>query len=386
MVREHGSSARTFKSGVLFAVADDDSNMRTEARKLLAWEAIKDEEESRLDDTQRQQLKESIGRSQRDLRESVWRSYKNVILLDKKNELRTVDLGLLNSSQSPSITRLVVDRLRQDGELETNTISPNFLVRNWPSAFPEWSTRNVRDLFYASPQYPRLLDGDTLKETIAKGVREGIIAYSGKGGGAADSLQFGMPLQAADVEISDDTFILRAEDAKRRAEPVVLASLAILPDSPSVKPGVGVAFQAQGLDQHGRPMAVQSIEWRAKGGTVDAFGRFTAGREEGAFAVEAFCGEIRATTTVVVSKAEPSTVVRSVAEQIKSISWSGEVPHQKWMNFYTKVLARFATSGGIRLQVTLEVTPEGGVPAQKVEETNAALRELGVEGEVGKVT
>ena len=80
---------------------------------------------------QRQQLKESIGRAQRDLRESVWRSYKNVILLDKKNELRTVDLGLLNSSQSPSITKLIVDRLRQEGDLEL-TISPNFLVRNWP--------------------------------------------------------------------------------------------------------------------------------------------------------------------------------------------------------------------------------------------------------------
>jgi hypothetical protein len=216
MLEEHGSSARTFKSGVLFAVADDDSLMRAEARKLLAWEAIKDEEESKLDDTQRQQLKESIGRAQRDLRESVWRSYKNVLLLDKRNELRTVDLGLLNSSQSPNITRLIVDRLRQDGDLETS-ISPNFLVRNWPPAFTEWATRNVRDSFFASPQFPRLINGDTLRETIARGVQDGIIAYSGKGGGASDTLQFGITLQAADVEISDDTFILRAEDAKKRA-------------------------------------------------------------------------------------------------------------------------------------------------------------------------
>jgi hypothetical protein len=55
------------------------------------------------------------------------------------------------------------------------------------------------------------------------------------------------------------------------------------------------------------------------------------------------------------------------------------------MNFYSKVLARFATVGGIKLRVSLEVSPEGGLPKQKVEETNAALRELGVEGEVAKI-
>ena len=37
-------------------------------------------------------------------------------------------------------------------------ITPNLLVRNWPPALPEWNTRAVRDAFYASPLFPRLLD------------------------------------------------------------------------------------------------------------------------------------------------------------------------------------------------------------------------------------
>ena len=59
-------------------------------------------------------------------------------------------------------------------------------------------------------------------------------------------------------------------------------------------------------------------------------------------------------------------------------SWSGELPAQKWMNFYTKVLSRFATGDGMKLTVTVDVTPTGGVPKSKVDETRVALRELGL--------
>ncbi|MDE2210779.1 MAG: AAA family ATPase, partial [Betaproteobacteria bacterium] len=63
---------------------------------------------------------------------------------------------------------------------------------------------------------------------------------------------------------------------------------------------------------------------------------------------------------------------------VPSVTWSGEVPAQKWMNFYTRVLSKFATGNGLRLTVKVEVAPDGGMPHQKLEETRAALRELGL--------
>ena len=48
------------------------------------------------------------------------------------------------------------------------------------------------------------------------------------------------------------------------------------------------------------------------------------------------------------------------------------------MTFYTKVLSRFATGDGMKLTVTVDVTPSGGVPKSKVDETRVALRELGL--------
>ncbi len=67
---------------------------------------------------------------------------------------------------------------------------------------------------------------------------------------------------------------------------------------------------------------------------------------------------------------------------ISSIHWSGEVSAQKWMNFYTKVLAKFATSSGLKVTVSFDVAPDGGLPRQRVDETKSALRELGLDDDV----
>ena len=62
----------------------------------------------------------------------------------------------------------------------------------------------------------------------------------------------------------------------------------------------------------------------------------------------------------------------------RGFSWTGEITPQKWMNFYTKVLAKFASAAGLKLKVTVEVAPEAGVSDQKLQETKSALRELGL--------
>jgi hypothetical protein len=80
-------------------VAQSAGPLREDARRLLAWQEIADELPGiSVDDTQRHQLAESIKKSQRDLRENVWRSYKNILLLGKDNQVRVADLGLVHSA------------------------------------------------------------------------------------------------------------------------------------------------------------------------------------------------------------------------------------------------------------------------------------------------
>jgi hypothetical protein len=48
------------------------------------------------------------------------------------------------------------------------------------------------------------------------------------------------------------------------------------------------------------------------------------------------------------------------------------------MNFYTKVLSKLAASKGLKLTVRFEVSADGAISQQKIEEAKVALRELGL--------
>lgn len=383
MTRECGSSGRTFKSAVIWSVADNPAPLYDEAKKLLAWEDIRDEaDERRLDDSQRRQLAESLKRAERDLRETVWRTYKIVMLLGKDNTLREIDLGLVHSSQADNLVAVILNRLRQDGDIETG-ISPRFLVRNWPPALTEWSTKAVRDAFFASPQFPRLLNADAIKETIATGVTDGQLAYVGKAkDGRYDPFLFKSALSPSGVEIADDVFIITAEEAKKHIEPPKLTTLAVQPETVRVEPGKKHTFVARGYDQHGREIRIGKVLWSATGGRIAATGVFEAGEDQGNFVVTAVTQDINGTAAVeIATGAQPKPVPPPPRTPI-TLTWTGEVPHQKWMNFYTKVLTRFVRAAGLKLTVTVEAAPEGGVSEQAVEETKLALRELGLKDEV----
>jgi hypothetical protein len=341
MTSESGSSSRTFKSALIWVVAEDPSTLRDEARKLLAWKEIEgDAGELKLDEVQQRQLVENGKRAERDLKEAVWRTYKNVFLLAEDNSLRKIDLGLVHSSAANSLVELILSRLKQE-DIVVEGVSPNFLTRYWPPALPEWSTKSVRDTFYASPKFPRLLKPDAVKETISRGLDAGTIAYVGKSSnGGYEPFVYKRSLGAADIEFADDVYLI----VKERAEEYV-AKKAAPPIDPPVGGGSNSATTGSaGTGSGGIPPVVPP------GGSS---GTGTAGTAGG--------------------QSEPPP-----GSEILGFSWMGEVSPQKWMNFYTKVLSRFATGGGLKLTVTVDVAPPGGTTVSKAEETKVALRELGL--------
>jgi hypothetical protein len=330
--KECGTSGRTFKSALIWCVPESATAMTNDARSALAWEAIQAEDSGRLDDGQKQQLTENIGKARRNLREAVWRAYKNVVLLGKDNELRTVDLGLVHSSAASDITQLVLSRLTQEGDV-SDSVGAAYLVRNWPPALEEWSTKGVRDAFFASPKLSRLLDADAIKDTIARGVAAGQLAFVGKDGGEYEPFLYKSDLRAADVEISDDVFIIKKETAE-----AYKVAKAVPPPAP--------ASEAAG-------------DGTAAVGTAPASRLFTAPSVEGA-----------------------ETETAAAPPGISTIRWSGDVPSQKWMNFYKNILSKFAVGGGLKVTVHFEISPDGGVSAEKTEETRTALRELGLSDKI----
>ncbi len=329
IVRECGNSARTFKSAQIWLVADTPRVMRDEATKLLAWEDIQAEaDQLGYDEVQTAQLNGNATRAHRDLKEAIARAYKFVVTLGKDNKLKTVDLGLVTSSSAASPVDLAIGRLQTDGDIEKG-ISPNFLLRNWPPALPEWSTKNLRDAFFASPQFPRLLFPDEIKETIARGVTNAQMAYVIKrGDGHYHPFYFQQVLNSLDVEISDDTYIIQATTAEAYRKSIEDAAAGkpvapVVPVSPlPVSGGVAPALPGRGDDG------------RTASGQIDFFKRLT---------------------------------------------WSGDVPAPMWMTFYTKVLSKHAGDKNLKLKVSFEASPTAGISKEKIEETKSALRELGLD-------
>ena len=255
MTSESGTSARTFKSALLWAVAEDGAALKEEARKLLAWKDIEsDSDELKLDETQHRLLVENVKRAERDLREAVWRSYKNIYLLADDNSFRRLDLGLVHSSAATSLVELVLARLKQE-DLVVDGVSPNFLSRYWPPALAAWSTKSVREAFYASPKFPRLLKAEAVRDTIARGVDAGLFAYVGKAAdGRYEPFIYKRSLATNDVEISDDVFLIghdRADEYIKGRESGVPTDAA-LPLSESFVP-VDAPGEPAGEAAPGRP-------------------------------------------------------------------------------------------------------------------------------------
>jgi hypothetical protein len=259
--------------------------------------------------------------AERDLKEHIWQAYRYLVLLDEDGTIREVDLGPLHSSAGESLVGLIQARLKQEGLLE-ESVNPDFLARNWPPALPEWNTKGVRDAFYASPQFPRLTDWQVLRKTIADGVRRGKLGYASK---TLEGTYQAISIDEAtfgegDVEFSEQVVLLPRDTALALKEE---------------RAPVG------GEEERERE------EIKEKGG------------EEG-----------------------PGGVVVLPGERVSSVGWRGEVPARQWMQFYTRVLSRFATQEGLQLEVEFKVSPPEGISQDKVNETKASLRELGLDDNV----
>jgi hypothetical protein len=381
-VRECGSSGRTFKSALVFAAPDPNENIRDKAREVLAWEDIEDDEETkkRIDEGQLKLLDRNLKNARRDLDEAIFRAYKHLYLLGKDNKLRHIDLGNITSSSAGSLVEIYLQRLGPNGGLDeiVDSVPARKLPGFWPASLNEWSTKAVRDAFYSSPLLPRVLNPDQIKRAIADGVTQGLIGYATKGASGRLHLErLKESLFDADVEISDDVFILKAEEAQKLREPPRLAQLLIKPEHVEVKIGEQASFAGSGIDQYGQPITVPAAQWSATGGTIEPSGLFTAGDHGGAFVVKAIVdgheahGEVRVRT-----KDEPPPPPPPPGEQI--IRWRGTVPPQKWMNFYTKVLTKFAANPGLKLEVSFEVPIAREQADAKAEETRAGLKDLGL--------
>lgn len=379
VLTRRGSSARLYKNALIFVVPSSATPIADEARKVLAIEEVEGDADlvARFDETLRNDLPALGRKARRDLTEACWRAYRYVLVLGKDGELRRIDLGLVHSSSAPTIADLIRSRLIEDGEL-SKSIGPGRLLTYWPGAIEDaWTTKAVRDAFYASPLLPRLTEPSAILRAIDEAVSEGLVAYAGRtSAGGYRPLYIGAPVPPLELEFSDDWVLLKPDVARRHLEPPRLERIQVVPAQATVQPGDALEFQALGFDQHGDPFPVPNARWTSEGGAIDGSGRFVAG-SSGFYTITAEAsgrsGDAHVQVSAVASEQVPTGT---------GLSWTGRIPAQKWTQLYTRVLTKMIGRPGLEIHVTLRLPPEAAVSDAERDDVAAALRDLGLGDDV----
>ncbi len=269
-------------------------------------------------------------------------------------------------------------RLREQDEV-TDSVGVSKLLKGWPAGFAEWPTKAARNAFFASPLLPRLLKPDTIALTIADGINQGHFGFAIQvKEGQYDRVVFKPQegFKTDEIQFKDEEILLTAERAKQLIQPPHLARIEIQPSSRRTKPKETVTFSVSGYDQHDKPFLCPAITWTASGGQITPEGTFVA-ESVGQYTVQASVDGHQSSAMVEVAEGSV-TPTPTPPPPKKDFAWQGSVPPQKWMNFYTKVLSRFASQPGLKLEVSFRVAPGEEVTDAKIEEAKAALRELGL--------
>ena len=103
----------------------------------------------------------------------------------------------------------------------------------------------------------------------------------------------------------------------------------------------------KGTDQYGHQFLAENHSWSAPGCEVLQDGQIRVGESPGLYVVTARCGEVEAQAQIRVQAKKPNGKNGDdKPAAAKVIRWSGTIPYQKWMNFYTKVVSPFASRSG----------------------------------------
>ena len=246
-----------------------------------------------------------------------------------------------------------------------------------------------------------------MPEAIVRGVREGLLAYVGKSKNGYEPFIFNQSnFSVQDVEISDDVFVIKGEVAEdyeaRIKDPPRLTQLIISPEEVLLKPGQKQTFLVTGKDQYNESINVEEINWSATGGEINFNGVLKVGKDEGNFIVTAQVEDISIKAKFTVELKLPHLQEKSENYNITDssltksdrtneitegetsnipniISWRGEITPQKWMQFYTKVLSRFAAKKDFNLTVEINFSVTGSITSQNINETKVSLQELGLD-------
>jgi hypothetical protein len=228
--KRHGNTPRKFQNALVFLLADETEreNMRAAGRRHLACQAVKADVGTykQLTDNQQQQLDEMIKEARDALPMSIASSYRHVAY-PTKEALKLVDFGARAYTGPGVLQERVKGKLEEAGiEKLVSRVDPQLLATDkygiWPDRDAPLNLKQLAEWFPQYPYLPMLSSEDALRETVAKGVRDGILAlaYGEPPDFEAANVKYKRPsFSAMEVEVTESAWLLRPHIAEKYIAP-----------------------------------------------------------------------------------------------------------------------------------------------------------------------
>jgi hypothetical protein len=328
-----GQTLRQYPGALLWLVPESEFGLRDAVADWLAWRSVtRDVEQGllgELDEQEKQRAATELRQAKDIIEEKAWSLYNRLLIWASKDQnLQSVPLGQMHSSEAQSITAAILARLRQ-ASLLNREIGASYVVRNWPEAFKAsgaWPLASLRAAFFQG-HLTRLQRADeVLRQMLLQAIGRGDLGLGvGRDETHVERVWFKELPEVAEVSFDHETFALLPARALTEK-------------------------QEEGREGEVKPIPVAGpIESDETKGEELEFKTESKGKEASAPSVP----------------------------QTYTLQWRGQLPKDKW-NLLSHRLLNKLTADQVKIEVSINATTTDATIRQQL---NTGLGELGLIGE-----
>src|SRR5579885_247163 len=174
IIKTKGQTPRVYRNTLIFLypLESERGAFINTMRRKIAYEYIQQDDNLRLSDEQKKEVKKELKSIESDLKESIRRLYR-IVGIPAKDGLKNIDLGIPTYGEEKWLDQEVYTRLRSDGEI-LEKVFPLVIKEKYLSNREYVLTEQMYQSSLKTPGETRIVDKSAIEQGIAEGVRVGL--------------------------------------------------------------------------------------------------------------------------------------------------------------------------------------------------------------------
>ncbi len=174
IIKTKGQTPRVYRNTLIFLypLESERPTFINIMRRKIAYEYIQQDDNLRLSDEQKKEVKKELKDIESDLKESIRRLYR-IVGIPSKDGLKNIDLGIPTYGEEKWLDQEVYTRLRSDGEI-LEKVFPLVIREKYLSDREYVSTEQLYQSSLKTPGETRIVNKSAIEQGIAEGVRAGL--------------------------------------------------------------------------------------------------------------------------------------------------------------------------------------------------------------------